>query len=221
MTRVLRLLVVVLLLSAPAAAQTLSVKPQADPVPAGLAAPVAALVAPGGQTVTIGTNTLEFWWVKSLPLAAGTNGAPDWTQVPAGALVGVVKASDSFADIRGHSFGAGLYTLRYAVQPADGNHLGVSPYRDFLLVGPAADDTAAAPLGQDGVIKLSTKASGLAHPAVLSIDPPTTTQAVGSVMASEPDMGLQSVIFEVPVSRAGADAGHLRFGLVLEGIIQP
>ncbi|HVB39113.1 MAG TPA: hypothetical protein VND92_11265, partial [Vicinamibacterales bacterium] len=158
---------------------------------------------------------------KSLPLAAGTSGAPDWSQVPEGSFVGVVRTSDSFADIRGHSFKTGVYTLRYGVQPADGNHLGVSPYRDFLLVGPAADDATAAPLGHDGAIALSTKASGLAHPAVLSIDPPTTTQPVGSVMASEPDMGLHSVIFEVPVSRAGADAGHLRFGLVLEGIIQP
>ncbi|MDE3153613.1 MAG: hypothetical protein KGN76_00835 [Acidobacteriota bacterium] len=220
MTRILRLLVAALLLSAPAAAQTLAVKPQSDPVPAGLAPALQPLLAPGGQRVTVGITTLTFWWVKSLPLAGDTTGAPDWSQVPEGSLVGVMQTSDSFADIRGHSFKAGLYTLRYGVQPADGNHLGVSPYRDFLLVGPAAADTTAAPLGHDGVIALSTKASGLAHPAVLSLDPPTTTQPVGSVITAEPDMALKSAIFEVPVSRAGANAGTLRFGLVLEGIIQ-
>src|SRR5712691_3637844 len=32
-------------------------------------APVEAVLATGGQRVAIGGDTLDFWWVKSLPLA--------------------------------------------------------------------------------------------------------------------------------------------------------
>ncbi|HVC19514.1 MAG TPA: hypothetical protein VNE16_05505 [Vicinamibacterales bacterium] len=207
--------------TAAASARAPVVTPQHDPPPVELAAPLRALIAPGGQQVTIGSTTLDFWWVESLPLAAGSSGAVDWSQVPEGSLVGVMKTGASFPDIRGHSFKAGVYTLRYGIQPADGNHMGVSPYPDFLLVGPAADDTDPKPLGHDATIQLSTKASGLAHPAVLSLDPPVATQALDAVVQPEQGMSLTSVIFAVPVSRGGVAAGTLRFGLVLVGIIQP
>ena len=35
---------------------------------------------------------------------------------------------------------AGVYTLRYAIQPKTDDHFGVSPFRNFLLLSPAAVD---------------------------------------------------------------------------------
>jgi hypothetical protein len=60
--------------------------------------------------------------------------------------------------------------LRYSLQPVNGDHQGVAPQRDFLVMIPAADDTdpAAAP-GLDDLMKMSRKASGTPHPAVLSM----------------------------------------------------
>src|SRR5256885_471438 len=116
-----------------------------DPLPTEIAAPVAAKVAPGGVRATANGTTITFWWAKDLPGAS-------WADVPEGTLVGAVKLDVDVKDIRGHVMKAGVYTLRYAVQPATDDHFGVSPFRDFLLVSPAAVDKDPASPGHDGTI---------------------------------------------------------------------
>src|SRR5437764_5148636 len=110
-----------------------------DPIPIETGAPVAATLAPGGVRATVGPATLTFWWVKTLPIKVGGS----WADVPEGALVGAVKIDKDFRDIRGRVIKPGTYTLRYGIQPANGDHLGVSPFRDFLLLSPAGADTDA------------------------------------------------------------------------------
>ena len=56
-------------------------------------------------------------------------------------LIAVIHFPQAAADFRGHRIPAGFYTLRYAIMPNDGNHLGAAPNRDFLLVIPAESDT--------------------------------------------------------------------------------
>lgn len=177
-----------------------------DPLPAELSAAVSGGMAPGGVRATVGANTLTFWWVKELPKAA-------WADLPEGTLVGAVKIEKDFRDIRGRVIRAGTFTLRYGIQPANGDHLGVSPYREFLLLSPAAHDTDPAPRGHDGTIELSKEAIGGSHPAVLSLDPPAATEAPLTVHSTE--LGHKSLIMEVPAS-----GGTLKFGLVLIGKIE-
>jgi hypothetical protein len=188
------------------------------PVPDGLAKPVAALVAPGGVRVVgaKGPVTLDFWWVAGLPMKEGSTVA--WSDVEEGTLVGAVNISADYRDIRGRIIKAGLYTLRYGIQPQNGDHLGVSPFRDFLLVSPAAVDKDPAPHGHDGTIELSKQAIGGSHPGVLSIDPPVANAAPLSLHRTELDH--DAVIMEVPVTRSGKAAGTLKFGLVLVGRIE-
>lgn len=188
------------------------------PVPDGLAKPVAALVAPGGVRVVgaRGPVTLDFWWVAGLPMKEGSTVA--WSDVEEGTLVGAVNISADYRDIRGRIIKAGLYTLRYGIQPQNGDHLGVSPFRDFLLVSPAGVDKDPAPQGHDGTIELSKQAIGGSHPGVLSIDPPVTAAATLSLHKTELDH--DAVIMEVPVTRSGKPAGTLKFGLVLVGRIE-
>ena len=45
------------------------------------------------------------------------------------------------SDYRGQAIPPGSYTLRYAMLPQDGNHMGVAPNPDFLLAIPAAIDS--------------------------------------------------------------------------------
>jgi len=89
-----------------------------DPVPAEIAAPVAAKVAPGGVRATASGTTITFWWVTDLPGAS-------WTDVPEGTLVGAVKLDADMRDIRGRPLKAGVYTLRYGIQPKTDDHFGV------------------------------------------------------------------------------------------------
>ena len=55
----------------------------------------------------------------------------------------------------------------------NGDHLGVAPQRDFLVLTPAADDKDPnATPAFDELMAMSKKASGTPHPAVLSMEPP-------------------------------------------------
>ena len=188
------------------------------PTPAALAEPIAAKLAPGGVRVVLSRNSvqLDFWWVAALPLRAGAADL-SWGGVEEGTLVGAVNIPAAYRDIRGHTIKPGVYTLRYGLQPADGNHLGVSPYREFLLLSPAGSDTDPAPRGHEGTIEISTLTIGGSHPAVLSMDPPLATAA--ALQPHKTDLDHDAVIMEVPVTRDGQPAGTLRFGLVLVGRI--
>jgi len=172
-----------------------------DPVPTEIAAPVAAKVAPAGVRATANGTTITFWWVKDLP-------GSSWKDVPEGTLVGVVKLDADVRDIRSHLMKAGVYTLRYGIQPATDDHFGVSPFRDFLLLSPAANDKDPGAVSHDALVDLSKVTINAKHPAVWSIDPPAAKDAPLSVYTT--DLGHKSLIVEV---------GGLKFGIVLIGKI--
>ena len=201
--RVVALLLGLLLWQAPS---DLSGIKHTDAIPAEFAAPVAAAIAPGGVKAAVGTNTVTFWFVKELPAKA-------WAELKEGTLVGAVKIEKDFRDVRGRVIKAGAYTLRYGIQPANGDHLGVSPYREFLLLSPAKLDTDVGVKPHDPLVELSKETIGGSHPAVWSLDPPGTTAAPLSVHTTEHD--LKAIVLEVP-----AAGGTLRFGLVLVGKIE-
>jgi len=172
---------------------------------------VKALIGETGAKVQSGSATLEFWWVKSLDATGAGEG---WARTPEGSLVGAVRVSEPYPDIRGRRIKPGVYTLRYALQPMNGDHLGVSPFREFLLLSPASADAGVAPTGHDGTVDLSKQTTGASHPAVLSLDPPAGAQ--GPPLSSyRNDAGHQGIVFEVPTT-----SGALRFGLILIGRIE-
>ena len=205
-------------LSAAQSSAPLQARQQADAIPREIGAPVAALLAPEGVHAETGKASLDFWWVKELPLNGA--GVPSWSAVGEGTLVGALRVGAGYPDIRGKTLKPGVYTLRYGVQPSNGDHLGVSPFRDFLLLSPASVDTDPAPKGHDGAIELSKEAIGGSHPAVLSIDPPVAGPKDTLLGTHTTDLGHQALIVEVAVSRAGGAAGTLRFGVVLVGRIE-
>jgi hypothetical protein len=150
--------------------------------------------------------------VSALPLTGG--GPVAWNQVAEGAIVGAVRVTGAFKEIRGKVVKPGVYTLRYALQPQNGDHLGASPFREYLLLSPAAADTDPNPLGFDGTVAISKQTIGTSHPAALSIDPPVSTSPVLTAYTNEID--LKGVTFEVKTT-AGAT---LKFGLILIGLIE-
>ena len=195
-------------------AQELVPTGHSEGAPAELAPRLAERISPGGLAVAVGGNRLEFWWVKALALGGSSAGTGKWSAVGQGTLVGVVRIAATFRDIRGKTVKPGVYTLRYGVQPVNGDHLGVSPFRDFLLLCPAAGDRDPAPLGYEGVAKLSATTIGGAHPATLSIDPPET--AAGVLSSHTTELGHRALVVEVPLEGGAA----LRFGIVLIGKVE-
>jgi hypothetical protein len=86
-----------------------------------------------------------------------------------GELVGVIQYHRKGGDFRDQEIPTGMYTLRYALQPEDGNHVGTSDTRDFLLLLPAAEDTEPGVMAEDEMWQMSAGAVGTSHPAMLSL----------------------------------------------------
>lgn len=200
--------IVWLLVGSPPSAQ-LTAAPLASPPPEIIAAPLRSLLAPAGHQVNLGPTAIELWWVSGL--AAGAGG---WSEVAEGSLVGAMRVTGAFKEIRGKTVTPGVYTLRFALQPQNGDHLGVSPFREYLLISPAAADTDPKPLGFDGAVANSKQTTGASHPAALSLDPPVASAAPLSTYTNE--MDLKGIVFEVKT----AAGGSLKFGLILLGVIE-
>lgn len=148
-----------------------------DKLPAGLADKVAAAVQPSGQQVVVdGAPVCTVWLAKELPVKEGFKPSLNVKYpLTTGQFVGVleVQRKQEFTDFRGQEVAAGVYTLRYAQQPVDGNHVGTSELYDFLLAVPAKSDVDPAPLkSPEDLYKKSAASAGATHPAIYSLLPP-------------------------------------------------
>src|SRR5690606_22284820 len=97
-----------------------------------------------------------------------------------GAFLGLLKVEEGteFTEFRELVLPPGLYTLRYAQQPQDGNHIGTSTLFDFLLVIQAkADQSPKTAEGLDDLVALATEAGGSSHPAFLALRPAEAEKA--------------------------------------------
>lgn len=127
---------------------------------------------PKGYRVTLadGKVLCEIWLRNGV--ASGKNDAQGaaYTTLADSALVGVITFPQAATDFRKQGIKPGSYTMRYAVHPQDGNHLGISPIRDFLLLLPiAADQDANTKFKFEDLTTLSKKASGTNHPSPWSL----------------------------------------------------
>jgi hypothetical protein len=183
--------------------------------PTELAAPIQAAFS-SNEIEVAGANGpyCEIWLAKSVPTAPtpDTSLGVNFGQIPQGALVAVVKFDVQGADYRNQPTKPGVYTMRFGLQPVNGDHQGVSPYRDFLLAVPATLDTTTAPIPTDTLYNLSKKAAGTGHPSVWSLvpadDAPPTLPAI---VHQQEDTDQWVVFFQAPL------ATPVKIGLVVVG----
>ncbi len=119
----------------------------------------------------------ELWLRKNVP-AQPKKDSQDviYTQLAESTFVSVLHFPKTGSDFRGQAIPAGFYTLRYALIPNDGNHLGVAPNRDFLLLLPVASDADPnASFKFQDLVALSRTATGTKHPGPLSLAQPAGT----------------------------------------------
>jgi hypothetical protein len=201
MKRLLCVSVFLPLVSATLLAQTYKSEPVTS-LPSDLAPAVGSLLDANGTKVTKadGTPVLEVWFRKTAPSGPKNSGdSIALPSIPTGSFLGVIKLETKGEDRRGQSLQPGLYTLRYVLMPSNGDHLGAAPQRDFAAFVPAADDKDPSSTPDlDTAIKMSTKASGTAHPAVLSMS--TGSGTSGFTKEADHDWTLNTKIGDLPVS---------------------
>lgn len=214
-----RSLVAASLLLAPPCLATIAFAADAEPaleaaeaLPPGLPDSLRAALAQPGHRVTKDGKVLAELWLRSgpPPLGGANEGAlaVEFGALASSALVGVVRFPQAWIDYRDTELPPGVYTMRYWVQPADGDHMGVSQYRDFLLLSPVADDADAdADFEQEPLLELSQKASGRVHPAVIALFPVYEEPAGGAAL-------VRNDLDQLMLAVEGADR---TYGFVLEG----
>jgi hypothetical protein len=160
----------------------------------------------------------EFWFVSELPLQskpASLNKALD--SIKQTTLLGGVWLGASLRDYRDDEMSAGLYTVRFGLQPQDGDHLGTAEYRYFALLVPARIDTSLGGIDKyNALTKASSKEASNGHPLVLSLRPASSTQ--GSLPAlGKPSADHRTVRVSLPGKVAGGEKVDLIFDLVYQG----
>jgi hypothetical protein len=161
----------------------------------------------------------EIWFRTAVPARASaqqTLGVA-YGQFEEGTLFGAVRFLRETRDFRKQVVKPGVFTLRYAWNPVDGNHMGVSPIRDFLLLLPAAEDVSPANVTRDDVMKLSKKSIGLNHPSVWSIVSGEGEHAKLPEVVRLEEEDAWVLFFRIQVQPAGGAATPLTLGLIVVG----
>ena len=167
-----------------------------------------------------GSPVAELWFRKDVPCKATPaqlkSGVP-YRAVPETTLVGAVRFDKQVTDYRKQKIKPGVYTLRLAFQPQDGDHMGTAPYPEFFLVCRAADDKSAAPMKDAKEMQeLSTKATGdTGHPGVFLLFPTKDPGAAPKLQSKSG--GTWVLAWHMEASSKG-QTGVLPFGLTLVGV---
>ncbi|MBI1310531.1 hypothetical protein GC176_04420 [bacterium] len=145
--------------------------------PKGLSPAIMKLVNPEGFRITGKDGALaDLWLLKDLAVEPGFKSSLSKLYAfQPGQLIGALRIAEGaeYTDFRGQEMKAGTYTLRYGLQPMDGNHAGTSETSDFLLALPAAVDTKPEGIAsKEELAKESAQAAGSTHPAIFSLVDP-------------------------------------------------
>jgi len=194
-------------------AQAGKVETLGPPTDSGVPAAIIQVLDSQGARLKLadGSPVCDIWLRKSI--SAQTKKQSEgllYPELSESMLVGVISFPQATTDYRGQLIAPGTYTLRYELIPDDGNHLGVAPNRDFLLLVPAAADSdPAAVFKFDELVQMSRKATRTNHPGPISL-----TQSVGSATALTKDAEDHWIFSGTLKLDSGKD---LPFALVVKG----
>jgi hypothetical protein len=138
----------------------------------GLSKEMAAMLPKEGLKVLRGTSrtVCEIWPCKMWETAADFKPTSERLYpFKLGQLIGFVNFTRRGKDFREQTIKSGWYSLRYGLQPTDGNHEGTSPTRDFLLMLRPEDDKSPKPAPMKELLEASAEAAESAHPAMFCL----------------------------------------------------
>lgn len=170
-------------------------------------------VGPEGLRVTGGEGVVcEIWLRKKIPTRAPSGlMAVMFGNVAPGTFLGFVHFPNERPDFRGQPLKPGFYTLRYALIPTDGAHMGVYQTRDAVVLGPVAEDTnPEETLKYADLVALGKKGSGSPHPAFLVLSEAGGGNAPAMVKGHHDNWNL--------LLKANGSEGELTFGLTVVGV---
>lgn len=196
-----------------------TVKVEKTALPKELAAGIGMLLADEALLVQAenGTTVATIWLRKTLPSKAAPEQVKTgltYRELQQSTLVGAVHFGQAWTDYRNQRIAAGVYTLRFGMQPENGDHQGTSPYNEFCLLCPAAKDTKPASMDVKDLHELSSLSPGGTHPGIMLLFP-NSKPVPGAKIASKPN-AIQVLYVTMNVEAAGQKTA-LGFGFVVAG----
>lgn len=193
----------------------------AEAPPEDLAAPVREALAEEGIRIlkADGEPVLDVWLRKSVPIEGERTEPANsvlYPFLPVGSLVGAVRVAEDTGDYKDQIVLPGVYTMRYGLQPVDGNHLGISKFRDYLMLSLADEDIELEPISQEDLESLSTGPSGTNHPSVFLLLAPRDGDDTPSIVRDDSEKRT-SLVFKLTLEVTGDDSPDLISQLVFEG----
>jgi hypothetical protein len=175
-----------------------------EPPPQSISAEIRnTLIAEGHRIQDKAGHTIaDLWLRKGVPGSEKPDGPKNAIQFPFladGELLGVLQFATEGHDYRDQPIAKGTYTMRYGLQPVNGDHLGVSTYRDYSLLLQASKDQSLALPRRKQLEERSAESAGTSHPAIFLLleAPPDSSKSAGSVV-HDADKNTWSVV--VPLS---------------------
>ena len=164
-----------------------------------------------------GEVAITFWFRSAIPAQAAEeqikNGLT-YREVPTTTVIGAVQFAKPWTDYRKQKIPAGVYTLRLATQPMDGDHMGTAPYSDFCLLSPAAKDQSADTMEPKALFEMSAQSPGGTHPGVVLLYPNNKPEAEPKLVAKANGTAVLYVKRTVDASGKQASLG---FGFTVAG----
>lgn len=216
-------LALVALLPAVVRAQEYKVEVLKEAPPAALSGAVKGVLESQGYRVVDdqGKPYAEFWLRKAIPASSkpsGPKGAIQFPFLEEGELFGALRFPGEGHDYRDQTIAKGVYTLRYGLQPQNGDHLGVSEFRDYALLVPAAKDKDLANLPQKKLEGQSAESAGTSHPAVLLLlSAPGTSSGAGPSLIHNEEKATWGVVIPLGLAVQGGGAVTQPVQLILIG----
>jgi hypothetical protein len=160
----------------------------------------------------------EFWLSSEIALQskpASPTAAMD--SLKQSALLGVVAVASDTRDYKDVELFAGVYTMRFALQPQDGNHLGTAEFNYFAVLVPSKKDVKPDGITDyKALVRASRAGTPSDHPVILSLRPVSSIEGETPKL-NEPAPDHKSVILKIPARVEGGEPGALLLELVYQG----
>ncbi len=210
--RCVALLVSLLICSFGWAADHYTVKQEPKGPPSDLSESIRELLDLTSETVEDpkGKAIARVWFRKEIPSIATKeqikNGITH-RELLETSIIGAVQFPTTFIDYRKQEIAAGVYTLRLAFQPDNGDHKDSAPHTEFLLLCPAQKDRKSDEMEPKSLYKMSFESTGGEHPGVMLLYPYTFTDKKPKIQ--DRGSGVWTLNSHRPVV---SDAGQIEHG---------
>ena len=219
MRRNLSAVALVLLTALAARAADYSIKPTDAAPPTELGDEVRKLLNDKGVQLLDpkGEALAELWFRKEVPSKATEEQVKNgltYRELEQTTVMGAMRVVKPITDYRKQTLKAGVYTLRLAFQPQDGDHMGTAAYSEFLLACPAVEDKKPETMPPMALHELSKKSTG-GHPGVFLLFPGGKDAGDAPKLVDKGD-GHRVLFFKQAIN-AGGTKGTIGVGLTLIG----